>query len=119
MKKNKKFDSTMLKGGCGLLAGMIAPSVVHACACGCGVFDIGTSSMFPQGAGGMAYFGYDYQDQNRNWHGTSRASAANNNDKQIRTDFFNISVQYMFNSSWGVQAQLPFAYRYFKTVDAA
>jgi hypothetical protein len=113
----KKFNSAVLKCGGGLLAGMLAPGVVHACACGCGVFDVGTSSMFPEGAGGMAYLSYAYQDQNRNWSGTSQAPAGNNGDKQIRTDFFNIGVQYMFNPSWGVQAQLPFAYRYFKTTD--
>ena len=27
-------------------------STVFACACGCGVFDVGTSSMFPEGKGG-------------------------------------------------------------------
>src|SRR5450432_2458779 len=113
-----KFNSAAVKVGCGLLAGMLAPSMVHACACGCGVFDVGTSSMFPQGGGGTAYFGYAYQDQNRNWNGSSQASAANNDDKEIRTDFFNVGVQYMFNSSWGAQLQVPFAYRYFKVEDA-
>jgi hypothetical protein len=113
-----KFNSSVIKYGGGLLAGMLAPGLVHACACGCGVFDVGTSSMFPEGQGGTAYFGYAYQDQSRNWSGTSQASSANNDDKEIRTDFFNVGVQYMFSSSWGVQAQLPFAYRYFKKEDA-
>src|SRR5450631_4129431 len=114
-----KFNSAVAKVGCGLLVGMLAPSVVHACACGCGVFDVGTSSMFPQGEGGMAYFSYAYQDQFRNWSGASQASAANNDDKEIRTDFFSTGVQYMFNSSWGMQGQIPFAYRYFKKTDNA
>ena len=73
--------------GCGLLAGMFAPGVVHACACGCGVFDVATSSMFPNGQGGMAWLQYDYQDQNRNWSGTPEALAANNDDKEIETHF--------------------------------
>ena len=103
--------------GCGLLAGVLAPGVVHACACGCGVFDVGTSSMFPNGQGGMAFLQYDYQDQNHNWSGSSQAPAANNDDKEIRTDFVTAGLQYMFNSSWGAQAQLPFAYRYFKSAD--
>jgi len=107
----------MLKVSCGLLAGMLAPGVVHACACGCGVFDVGTSSMFPGGEGGMAFLQYDYQDQNRNWSGTSQAPAANNDDKEIRTDFVTAGLQYMFNSSWGLQVQVPFDYRYFKTKD--
>src|SRR5208337_3431119 len=96
----KKFSSAVaIKVGWGLWAGMLAPGMVHACACGCGVFDVGTSSMFPEGEGAMAYFSYAYQDQFRNWNGTSQASAANNDDKEIRTDFFSTGVQYMFSSS--------------------
>ena len=109
----------MIKIGGGLLAGVLAPGMAFGCACGCGVFDVGTSSMFPQGEGGMAYLSYAYQDQSRNWSGASQASAANNDDKEIRTDFFSTGIQYMFNSSWGVQGQIPFAYRYFKTTDNA
>ena len=112
-----KFNSAALKTGCGLLAAALAPSVGWACACGCGVFDVGTSSMFPGGEGGMAFLQYDYQDQNRNWSGTSQAPAANNDDKEIRTDFVTAGLQYMFNSSWGLQVQVPFDYRYFKTKD--
>jgi len=104
--------------GCGWLAGMLTPGVVHACACGCGVFDVGTSSMFPAGRGGMAFLQYDYQDQNRNWNGTSQAPAINNDDKEIETDFITIGLQYMFNSSWGVQVELPYDYRKFTTVTA-
>ena len=109
----------MIRIGGGLLAATLAPSVGWACACGCGVFDVGTSSMFPNGAGGMAFLQYDYQDQNRNWSGTSQAPGANNDDKEIRTDFVTAGLQYMFNTSWGVQAQVPFAYRYFKTADGS
>ena len=117
--KNKFSSAAAVKVGCGLLAGILAPGVVHACACGCGVFDVGTSSMFPNGQGGMAFLQYDYQDQNRNWSGSSQAPAANNDDKVIRTDFVTAGLQYLFNSSWGVQAQVPFAYRYFKTADGS
>jgi hypothetical protein len=117
--KNKFNSAATVKAGCGLLAGLLAPGVVHACACGCGVFDVGTSSMFPNGQGGMAFLQYDYQDQNRNWSGSSQASAANNDDKEIKSDFVTVGLQYMFNSSWGVQAQVPFAYRYFKTADGS
>jgi hypothetical protein len=117
--KNKFYSAATVKAGCGLLAGILAPGVVHACACGCGVFDVGTSSMFPNGQGGMAFLQYDYQDQNHNWSGSSQAPAANNDDKEIRSDFVTVGLQYMFNSSWGVQAQVPFAYRYFKTADGS
>jgi hypothetical protein len=113
--KNKFNSAATIKIGCGFLAGMLAPGVVHACACGCGVFDVGTSSMFPNGQGGMAYLQYDYQDQNHNWSGTSQAPAANNDDKEISTDFLTLGVQYMFNSSWGVQSEVPYDFRTFKT----
>jgi hypothetical protein len=117
--KNKFNQAVTIKVGCGLVAGILAPSVVHACACGCGVFDVATSSMFPSGEGGMAFLQYDYQDQNRNWSGSSQAPAANNDDKEIRTDFVTAGLQYMFDSSWGVQAEVPFAYRYFKAADGS
>src|ERR1700733_14182848 len=115
--KNKKNNSAVVKVGCGLLVGMLAASIVHACACGCGVFDVATSSMFPTiGDNGMAFFQYDYQDQNHNWSGTSQAPAANNGDKEISTDFFTLGLQYMFNRSWGVQLEVPYDYRTFRTV---
>jgi len=98
---------------------MLAPGNVLGCACGCGVFDVGTSSMFPGGPGGMAFLEYDYQDQNRNWSGTSQAPAANNDDKEIQTHFVTFGLQYMFNWNWGIQAQMPFDFRYFKTKDDA
>ena len=109
-----KFDSVVVKVCCGLLAGLLAPGIAHACACGCGVFDVGTSSMLPTGEGGAAFFQYDYQDQDQNWHGTSTAPAVKNDDKEITTDFFTLGLQYMFNRKWGVQAEVPFDYRTFK-----
>ena len=103
--------------GCGLLAGMLAPGVVYACACGCGVFDVATSSMIPNGRGGMAWLQYDYQDQNRNWSGTSQAPTANNDDKEIETHFVTAGFQYMFNDKWGAQLEVPFDNRRFKADD--
>lgn len=105
----------MARVGSGLLVGMLAPSIVHACACGCGVFDVATSSMFPEGAGGTAFLQFDYQDQNHNWNGTSQAPNANNDDKEIKTYFTTLGFQYMFNSSWGVEAEVPYDFRTFKT----
>jgi len=101
--------------GSGLLAGALMPSVGWACACGCGVFDVGTTSMFPKGQGGMAYLQYDFQNQNRNWNGTSEAPSANNDDKQIETHFVTAGLQYMFNDRWGAQLQVPYDFRHFKT----
>ena len=96
---------------------MFAPSIVHACACGCGVFDVGGSGMLPEGAGGMAFLQYDYMDQNRNWNGSSEAPASNNGDKELESDFVTLGLQYMFNNNWGVQAELPYTFRNFKGTD--
>ena len=103
----------MKKAGVGLLAVVLVPGAAFACACGCGVFDMATSSMFPDGAGGTAFLDYDYQNQNHNWNGTSSAPAANNDDKKIETHFVTLGLQYMFNSDWGAQVELPFANRTF------
>ena len=73
--------------------------------------------MFPSGGGGMAFLQYDYQDQNRNWSGTSEAPATGNGDKQIETHFVTAGLQYMFNSSWGAQIEIPYDFRYFKGTD--
>jgi hypothetical protein len=94
-----------------VMAAAVVPRACWACACGCGVFDVGTSSMLPQGPGGMFFTEYDYMDQDRNWHGSSPAPAANNGDHDIRTDFTTLGMQYMFNRSWGAQVELPYDVR--------
>jgi hypothetical protein len=119
MKKNYHLNSQLKKISLGLLAGVLAPGAAWACACGCGVFEVGTSGMLPEGPGGMAFLNYDFQDQNQNWSDSSKAPAVNNSDKEIRTDFISAGVQYFFNSSWGLQAEIPFADRNFKTISAA
>ncbi|HEX4120944.1 MAG TPA: hypothetical protein VH619_10035 [Verrucomicrobiae bacterium] len=100
-----------------VIAAVLAPRACWACACGCGVFDVATSSMLPQGPGGMFFTEYDYMDQNMNWSDGSPAPAANNGDKDIRTDFTTLGLQYMFNRSWGVQAELPYDFRQYKATD--
>jgi hypothetical protein len=116
--RNKKNNLAVKISG-GLLAGILTPSMVHACACGCGVFDVGTSSMFPEGQGGTAFVQYDYMDQNRNWSGSSEAPADDNDDKEIESHFTTLGLQYMFNNRWGVLAELPYTFRYFKGTDDA
>ena len=111
--KHKKTYSQMIKIGGGMLAGVLLPGVAFGCACGCGVFDVGTSSMFPLDEGGTAFVNYDYQNQKNNWSGTSAASAANNEDKKIETSFITPGLQYMFNRSWGAQIEIPVVNRTF------
>ena len=47
------------------------------------------------------------------------APADNNDDKEIQTHFVTFGLQYMFNRSWGVQAEVPYDFRYFKGKDDA
>ena len=89
------------------------------CACGCGIFEVGNGSMLPQGQGGLLFFEWDYQNQNRNWSGKSSAPAANNGDKALVTSFYRLGLQYMFNERWGMEADLPFAHRYFRRDDGS
>ncbi|HYB90466.1 MAG TPA: hypothetical protein VEC38_05415 [Candidatus Binataceae bacterium] len=91
-----------------------SPGIGWACACGCGVFEVGTSSLFPQGSGGQVWLQYEYLDQYINWHATQPASATQNNDKYIRTNFMEAGLQYMFNRSFGVMLEVPYWVRNYK-----
>jgi len=91
------------------------PSFAWACACGCGVFDVGTGTMMPTDTGGEVWLEYDYLNQFQNWSGSSETTKANNADKLIRTNFFTAGVQYMFTRQWGVEAEIPYWDRTFKT----
>ena len=93
----------------------MSPLTAFACACGCGVFDVGTGTMMPTSEGGEVWLEYDFMNQSKNWAGTSSAPKANNPDKIIRTDFFTAGMQYMFNRSWGVEGEIPYWNRTFKT----
>jgi len=115
--KNRNLNSQIKTVGVGLLA--VVPGAAFACACGCGVFDVGTSSMFPADTGGTAFLNYDYQDQRQNWSGTSAAPGENNDDKRIETHFVTLGLQYMFNRSWGAQVELPFVNRTFDSAGNA
>lgn len=110
---NKCIRAAAILAGVPLLA--LAPSVAHACACGCGIFEVGTAEMMPTSSGATAWFQYDFMDQNKNWHGTSSAPAADNSDKEIHTNFYTAGGQYMFNRAWGVMAEVPYTDRNFKT----
>ncbi len=106
-------------GALSLLAAGLAADSAHGCACGCGVFDVGGSSMLPTSSGGMAFVEYDYQDQTQNYSGFSRSPADNNGDKEIRTQFITIGAQYLFNREWGFQVSMPYDYRNFTTMGGA
>ena len=106
----KKYFLTVL-----LLATFLSPSFyskdANACACGCGIFGVGTSSLIPNCAGGLAFMEYDYINQSRNWQGNNRSSADNNEDKQIKSQVVTAGMQYMFNREWGAAIRVPYMNR--------
>ncbi len=96
---------------------LLAHGSALACACGCGVFAVGTPSSFPTMSGDMVSIEYDFMNQNQNWSGSSKAPAANNDDKNIRTSFYTFDYQHVWDDGWGVSVEVPYWYRHFKTTD--
>lgn len=95
------------------LASNAATAAPPACACGCGLFDTDSSTLFPQGQGGRVYLEYDWNNQHENWSGLSRSPGWKNADKQIETHWLTLGAQYMFSADWGVQLDVPYAVRDF------
>ena len=99
----KKLFSALTKA---LITGLlslvlfISPSNLHACACGCGVFDTGTLWNFPTGPGGMVYSEYAFSEQGHNWNNLGPSASANNGDKLIQTSWMIGGFQYFWNSDW-------------------
>jgi hypothetical protein len=92
----------------------LTPRLTWACACGCGVFDVGTASLFPSSAGGQVWLQWEYMDQYINFYGKNPASAGLNNDKYIRTNFMEAGLQYMFTRNWGTMLEVPYWVRNYK-----
>ncbi len=93
----------------------ISAGSAFACACGCGIFGVGTPWTCPTQPGPSLFLQYSYMDQNKNWHGQNSASPDLNSDKDINTSFYTLGGQYMINRSWGIMAEVPFWDRYFRT----
>ena len=87
------------------------PTLAQACACGCSIFDVGTSSLLPSGLGTTLFLEYDFLNQTTNWSGGSSAPGADNDDKKIRSDYAVLGAQHMFDNDWGVMVKLPFTHR--------
>ena len=98
-----------------IFASLLVPGFAWACACGCGVFDVGTAAMIMTHPGGMLYLEDDYQSQDQNWVGSHAAPAANNTDKEIQTNFGGVGLDYAFNRNWSLSVKVPFWDRLFRT----
>ncbi len=90
-----------------LLALFAMPQTANACACGCGVFDVGTASLFPDGKGETFFAEDDYMNQTQNQSGTQKAPGSDNDDKRITSNFTNLGWQHMFSRDWGLMVEVP------------
>jgi hypothetical protein len=75
--------------------------------------------MIPTGPGSETFLDVDYQDQNQDWSCDSEAPAADNGDKDIRTSWYTLGYQQMFNRTWGLRLEIPYEDRHFVTTGGA
>ena len=114
----RAFPAARLLAGAAL-ATLLSSTAAHACACGCGVFDVGAATIMPSNSdsGLSVWFRFNPMDQNRNWQGAKAAPADDSGDKRIQTDFTTIGGQYMLNRRWTVMAELPIVSRALTRID--
>jgi hypothetical protein len=98
---------------------LAAPGAAWGCACGCGIFDVGASTYMASDSdsGWSISLQYSYMNQNHNGEGASRGAAADNQDKDLKSSFYFLGVQYMFNRSWSMMLELPVVNRSLTTTD--
>jgi hypothetical protein len=113
------FATRALAAAASLFAAAAVPTASLACACGCGVFDVGEGTFMPvtTGSGFTFWLRYSTMDQSQNWAGDGRAPAADNKDKDIRTNFYTVGAQYAVNRKWTLMAELPIYDRNFTSTD--
>ena len=80
------------------------------------MFDVG-GGLLPAGKRPRRpnFFEYWHSDQNTNWIGNSKGSAALNQDKNLTTSWYSVGGQYMFNREWGIMGRVPCVNRSFTT----
>jgi hypothetical protein len=104
-----------------VMATVLMPADAYACACGCGVFDVGGSAInalpTDSDTGFSAWFRYSYMNQNQNWEHGHSAPASDNQDKDINTSFYTAGAEYTINPDWAVMAELPVYARHLTTTD--
>lgn len=94
---------------------IFTPLTAFACACGCGVFNVGTSALIPNCSGGTAFLQYDQINQTRNW-GSDSKSDEHNHDHKIATSSLTAGAQYMFNREFGAAFRVPMIRRFTETL---
>ena len=115
LKHKSSLNPALIKGLAGLVLGFGVVTQGWACACGCGVFDVGLPGLPVSGMNDQVSLQYSFMNQNWNHSGASGQVGALNPDKQIGTNFYTLYGQHMFNDNWGVEAMLPYWTRTFTT----
>ncbi|WP_329741681.1 hypothetical protein [Dyella sp. A6] len=112
---------TRLLAGALFLILLVLPHRVLACACGCGIFQVGTTGMLPttMQSGTTIYARFDELDQSKDWFGDSSAPANANSDRHIRTLFQTFGLQTLFGRNWGLRVEVPYWQRHFTTAGDA
>ena len=110
----RAFLRSFLPALLAFLSLLAVPRRVQACACGCGVFNLGVQGMATK-PGPRAWVQYSLLNQYQDWHGNHAVPASLNSDKQILTSFYNLNFQYMLNREWGIYSMIPVWDRYFST----
>lgn len=118
--RTRRFSRTSLLLLSAVFAACLIPRDASACACGCGVFDVGLgmlTSMPNSITGASVWFRYDYMDQDQNWEHGAKAPASDNGDKDINTSFYTFGGEYEINQNWTMMAELPIFARQLETTD--
>jgi hypothetical protein len=113
------MKTTLLFLLCAVLCFMLLPSRADSCACGCGVFQVGTRWMMVTSPGPRIFVQYSFLDQNQNWSNRQQVSPDLNADKLIRTSFYTLGMQYMLNREWGFMVETQLWDRYREGLDDA
>jgi hypothetical protein len=93
------------------------PASSNACACGCNVFSVGSPWDMPTVSGFKMFLLYDHMDQRTNWSNWNSATPQLNDDKELRSNFYTLGLQFMANRDWGIMIEAPVWERYFATAD--
>lgn len=112
----KSLFSTFLAAVLLLALNSLSPSVL-ACSAGCGTSqDVGTSYLFPDGPGGIAWTQYTFMSQSQNWQGMKKVGegAGGNHDNLLQTSWITQGVQYYWNNNWGASLTVPYAQRLYR-----
>ncbi len=112
----KSFISKLL-AACLLLALTLATPSALACSAGCSTSqDLGTSYLFPNGPGGIAWTQYTFMSQSQNWQGMKKVGqgAGRNHDELLQTSWLAQGIQYYWNDNWGASLTVPYAQRFYR-----